>query len=96
MDQLELDHGNIRAALNWALAQGDLLAAARMSSALRRFWHRRGHGAEGRAWLSAALDQRGVLPVRMQAKLLCSLGVLVWHQDLFAAAQAYLVESVAL
>ncbi len=96
LDKLELEHGNIRAALNWALAQGDLLAAARMSSALRRFWHRRGHGVEGRAWLSAALDQREVLPVRMQAKVLYSLGVLVWHQDLFAAAQAYLVESVAL
>ncbi len=94
--RLEQDHDNIRGALSWAQAQGDHVAVARLSSALRRFWHRCGHGTEGRAWLKTALDQRDALPPRLQAKLLYSLGVLDWYQGIYAEAHASLVESVGL
>jgi DNA-binding SARP family transcriptional activator/predicted ATPase len=94
--RLELDYGNIQAALSWAQAQGDDVAIARLSSAVRRYWHRRGRGTEGRGWLKTVLDRRSALPLRVQAKALYSLGVLDWHQGIYAEAHACLLESVVL
>ena len=60
LDRLQADHDNIRAALAWGdQAQetgdgaGDFLP--RLSGALWMFWWQRGHFAEGRRWLEAAL-----------------------------------------
>jgi tetratricopeptide (TPR) repeat protein len=56
---LDLEHDNLRAALGWAIGQGDAESALRLSGALHRFWHRRGHYAEGRRWLEQALALDG-------------------------------------
>jgi predicted ATPase/DNA-binding CsgD family transcriptional regulator len=58
LDQLEVEHANIRAALAWALAD-DAEAALRLAGDLMWFWEWRNHVSEGRAWLEAALALLG-------------------------------------
>jgi predicted ATPase/class 3 adenylate cyclase len=48
-DRLELEHGNLRAALDWCEAEADgMESAARIVEALGWFWVLRGHEQEGR------------------------------------------------
>jgi predicted ATPase len=58
LDELELEHDNLRAAERWSLEtnQGD--AALRFGVALRLFWFMRGHLTEGRAHLDQAVGCR--------------------------------------
>jgi predicted ATPase/Flp pilus assembly protein TadD len=52
---MELEHDNVRAALDWSIKHdGDL--ALRVASAWSPFWFARGHLTEGREWLSTALQ----------------------------------------
>ena len=55
LERLEAEHGNLRAALQWALDQESGETAVRLAGALSRFWYIRGHLSEGRRWLEAAL-----------------------------------------
>ena len=55
LDRLELEHDNLRAALDWAHGRHPE-AGLRIVAALPRFWLARGHSTEGRERLSAALD----------------------------------------
>jgi predicted ATPase/class 3 adenylate cyclase len=54
LERLETEHENLRAALGWRLGAVDG-SALRLAAALWWFWHVRGHFAEGREWLAAAL-----------------------------------------
>lgn len=58
LDRLETEHGNLRAVLGWALER-DVETALRLAPGLRRFWLRRGHLGEGRAWLDRILEASG-------------------------------------
>lgn len=53
---LTAEHDNFRAGLAWAIRTGSPDTAMRFGGALWQFWWRRGHLAEGRHWLEAALD----------------------------------------
>ncbi|HEX6133154.1 MAG TPA: BTAD domain-containing putative transcriptional regulator [Longimicrobiales bacterium] len=53
--QLELEHDNLRAALDWSLSQRDGGCALRLCVVLRDFWALRGHLTEGRRWIDEAL-----------------------------------------
>ncbi|HEU5103909.1 MAG TPA: hypothetical protein VFU22_33055, partial [Roseiflexaceae bacterium] len=57
-DRLEVEQANLRLALAWALER-DTSAALRLTSALERFWIKRGSVGEGRGWLSRALRASG-------------------------------------
>jgi predicted ATPase/DNA-binding NarL/FixJ family response regulator len=54
-DQLEVEHANFRAALAWSCAHGSASVALRLAAQLGRFWLRRGHQLEGRAWLERVI-----------------------------------------
>lgn len=56
LERLEVEHGNLRAALGYLLERGDGAAAQALAGALTPFWDLHGHYGEGREWLSQSLD----------------------------------------
>jgi predicted ATPase/DNA-binding SARP family transcriptional activator len=56
MTLLELEHDNLRAALTSSIQSGAPERALRIANSLWRFWYTHGHFAEGRRWLSLALE----------------------------------------
>ncbi len=95
LDRLEVEHDNLRAALQWSLEAGHHEAALRLSGALAWFWWDRSHHEEGRRWLARALagPPEGSA-ARMQA--LYGAGWLAHQQYDSAAARELLDESLAL
>jgi predicted ATPase/transcriptional regulator with XRE-family HTH domain len=89
--RLEQDHDNLRAALRWAEAHGDLELGLRLAGALWYFWYVHGYLSEGRTWVEAlvaragAPDQCRVTP-RAQAKALNCAAWLAYNQTDYAAA----------
>lgn len=51
LQQLETEHSNIRAALQWSLETSDTLTAVQLVSSLYPLWDRHGHYQDGRRWL---------------------------------------------
>jgi tetratricopeptide (TPR) repeat protein len=88
---LELEHDNLRAAMDWAEKTGDIATALRAATALWRFWQERGHLQEGRARLERLLALPGGKardPIR--ARALGALGgVAYWQNDYESMRPAY-------
>ncbi|HET7037693.1 MAG TPA: NB-ARC domain-containing protein, partial [Thermomicrobiaceae bacterium] len=89
LDQLEAEHDNLRAALQWSLAEGDPVLGLHLAVALSPFWEARGRLSEGRRWLEALLaapDAEG-LPAELRTRALLAVGRLAqWLADPDAAA----------
>jgi tetratricopeptide (TPR) repeat protein len=60
LDRLELDHDNLRAALDWAVANGEAEIALRMVASVWRFWQMRGHLEEATERIARVLAMREV------------------------------------
>jgi predicted ATPase/class 3 adenylate cyclase/DNA-binding XRE family transcriptional regulator len=80
LDRLEAEHGNLRAALAWAIERGETELAVRLSTALWRFWEMRGYFTEGRRWLSTVLDQSHEMDAALQAAAYSAAGTMAYHQ----------------
>ncbi len=86
LDRMELEHGNLRAALSHAPTGEDRL---QLAIEMHRFWFVRGYLAEGRESLEGALRDGSGADAAQRAKALNSLGILTWRQgDLEAARSA--------
>jgi predicted ATPase len=59
LDQLEQEHDNLRAALDWSLETEEAELGLRLGTALAKFWVVRGHIAEGRERLTRLLALPG-------------------------------------
>ncbi len=70
LQRLAQANDDLRAALTWSLEQGDIEAAAELSSALWQFWWTRGYLSEGRQWLGKIQSQGDRLAPDMRARLL--------------------------
>ncbi|MCX6046720.1 MAG: tetratricopeptide repeat protein [Chloroflexi bacterium] len=57
LPRLDLEHDNLRAALQWARGSGALEAGLRLAASLARFWYLRGFWKEGRESLRGLLAQ---------------------------------------
>ena len=57
IELLEREHDNLRAALGWARAGGDLTLGLHLAGSLWRFWRGGGYINEGRQWLGDLLEQ---------------------------------------
>ena len=106
LEQLEREHDNLRAALEWALkpdedrneAQRRIEVALRLAGALRRFWQMHGHLKEGQSFLEQALSASEGIMVSAQAraKALIGAGTLASIQNDFRRTETYCQESLLL
>ncbi|MBV9103086.1 MAG: tetratricopeptide repeat protein, partial [Candidatus Eremiobacteraeota bacterium] len=96
LHQLEMEHHNVSAALDWALAYDDMGVAARLAAALWPFWWRRGHLDEGRRYVDRVLERQSPLDTALRAELLLGAGTLARSQSWYDDAQRLLLRSLAL
>jgi non-specific serine/threonine protein kinase len=89
LDRLELEHDNLRAALDW-WADRDVDAALRLAAALGAFWLIRAYGSEGRARLSHLLLKSTPAAGTARALAMASFGSLARRQGDYAEARAHL------
>jgi non-specific serine/threonine protein kinase len=93
---LDLEHDNLRLALELALAGADAGAAVRLAAALSRFWYIHGHYQEGRAWLGRALAGAGGVAPEHVASALRGAGRLALLQCDYREARALLERGATL
>ena len=98
-DALEEDLNNLRAALEWTLAQSsdpaDAETGLQLAGALWYFWFQRGLTGEARRWLGLALD-RAQSRGRDRARALLGAGTLAWRQADAGGAREHLDEGADL
>ena len=92
LDRLELEHANLRAAIDWADAHADPECALGIPIAIWRMWQRRGYlrearirvgGLIGRPWFATSSP-------RLRAKTHEAMGGIVyWHGQVYGAHEDY-------
>jgi predicted ATPase/class 3 adenylate cyclase len=95
LERLDLEHDNLRAALDRALELRETELALRLVAALWRFWLLHGHLSEGRAAVERALALEGQHP-RLRANALRGAAALAATQGDDALSRAFSEESVEL
>ena len=97
LQRLEEEHENLRAGLEWSLAEAGTGGGLRLCGALQRFWWTRGHLSEGRQWCTRVLCKAGAEErTRERANVLNAAGVLAYYQGDYPAARALYEESLAI
>ncbi|MBI4790839.1 MAG: hypothetical protein HY782_27735 [Chloroflexi bacterium] len=56
LHRLDLEHNNLRSALEWSLTKGQADQGLELAVALFKFWHLGGYWNEGREWVAHLLD----------------------------------------
>jgi non-specific serine/threonine protein kinase len=93
--RLQQEHDNLRAAIGWAVEQGEVAIGLRFATALRLFWFMRGYLTEGRERLAQILAL-GAVSERDRAQALDCAGFLARYQGDYAAATRLIGESLAI
>src|SRR5439155_686901 len=92
--QLESEHANIRAALQWCLiGGGEKELGLRLAGAAGHFWWLHNHYSEGRRWLELALELGDSVPKPLRAQALhyasgCTIGLSDHDQGIAWATEA--------
>jgi predicted ATPase/DNA-binding SARP family transcriptional activator len=94
--RLDLEHDNVRAALDRLAAMGVQLTELRLAAALGRYWYLRGHIAEGITRLGLALEHNEGLVDPLRAKALRQLSALVLIHGDYRRAQTLAETALAL
>ena len=81
LDVLEVDHDNLRAALECDIDSRRVERAVRTAYALWRFWQMRGHLREGRAWSERVLALADGPPLARMKALETIGGLAYWQAD---------------
>jgi predicted ATPase/DNA-binding SARP family transcriptional activator len=95
LDQLELEHDNIRAAIAFLDSTNDHERVLRLVGAVWRFWYLRGHLREGRLRLETALGH-DAKPTLSRAKALNGAAAMAINAGDLASARARAEEGLAL
>jgi predicted ATPase/class 3 adenylate cyclase len=97
LDLLELEHDNLRLALEWCRTAGDDLEyLLRLTGALSKFWEVRGYWTEGRMWLDGAIEQTKSRPTPSRVNVMNGAAYLAAFQGDYAKAVALTEESLEL
>ncbi|MDQ6859323.1 MAG: adenylate/guanylate cyclase domain-containing protein [Chloroflexota bacterium] len=81
LDELELEHDNVRAALDYAIGANRTEDASRLLSALWRFWQARGHLREAAGWADRVLGLAEAEPAQRLRALEAAGGIAYWSAD---------------
>jgi predicted ATPase/transcriptional regulator with XRE-family HTH domain len=76
LERLETEHDNFRVALGWTI-DNEPARGTQLANGLVRFWHQRGHIAEGRAWCERTAAVSGLSPDQ-HARTLADAGLMAW------------------
>ncbi len=89
LDLVELEHDNMRAALEHAIFRGNADAASRLLFALWRFWQVRGYLREGLVWAERVLALAGADPSSRMRALETAGGLAYWMADMISTERYY-------
>jgi predicted ATPase len=94
LGRFDLDHNNLRAALDWLTETGDADWGLRLATAMFRFWEAREYLAEGRHRLVRLLNlPKAAAPTKARMRALFAAGVLAGEQGDYTAAEAHIHQS---
>jgi predicted ATPase/DNA-binding SARP family transcriptional activator len=93
LNKLALEHGNIRAAMEWFWAMEQSEKLMNLCANLGQFWELHGHYSEGRRWLDRALTHKDTASNIVQANTLRWAGTLADDQGDYAVAREFLTDS---
>jgi predicted ATPase/class 3 adenylate cyclase len=95
LDRIDREHDNIRAALKWSIQAREIGAGQEAAGALWRFWHQRGHLAEGRRKLEHLLQvPGGAVRTVQRFKALTGAGGLAYWQNDYPAMERFYSEAL--
>jgi predicted ATPase len=95
LDQLEREHDNVRAALDWLTEHGHAESSLQLAAGMAWFWEARGYAAEGRARLAGLLASPGA-HTSARATAFLRLASLAWAQGDYRAHRQHTAESLVL
>jgi predicted ATPase/DNA-binding XRE family transcriptional regulator len=79
--RLDVERGNLRRGMAWAIERGEAVLALRYTVALWRYWRQLGEFVEGRRWSEAAVGMPGEAPPSLRAKGLGAAAALAFPQN---------------
>ncbi len=92
LDRLELEHANLRAAIDWADSRGNEGVALGITIAVWRMWQKRGYLREARIRVAAliACPWFAGAPPELRAKTYEVMGgIIYWHGEVYGARPDY-------
>jgi len=89
--QMDVEHDNLRAALEWARDSGEDELLLRLVATLAAFWLRRGHYREADSWLPLALE-RGSSPAQARMEVLRGASMRAAATKDYESSDAYVAE----
>ena len=96
LERLDEENDNIRAALSWTIASGEVGLGLQLAGALVRFWSTRGLMGEGRRWLAEALAASEGVPTDTLAKAYFASGYAALGEGDFVPAKEAFERSLEL
>ncbi len=97
LNRLEVEHDNLRAALEWSKAEeDDGEAGLRLAKALWHFWNVHGHFSAGRGWLETMLSRGRSASAPVRARALAATGFLAYRQGDYDGAIRMCTESLVM
>ncbi len=94
--QMEMEHGNLQAALEWALNNDQYEIAFHYGGMLWNFWYVRGYVNESRNWLERAMPHRHLVSPSVLIDALNGAGILAWSFNDYVQARTFLQERLVL
>lgn len=94
LNQLEKEHENVLAAIDFAWASGRIQDGAMLASEMRRFWFLRGFYETGRTVLETALSKLAKTDRALRSQVLADAGILARMESEHELAARYLNEAI--
>jgi predicted ATPase/DNA-binding XRE family transcriptional regulator len=94
--RLDVDRGNLRRGMAWAIDHGETVLALRFTAALWRYWRQLGEFTEGRRWTDAALAVAGNAAPSLRVNALWGAAALALQQADHARMAELATEAIGL